>query len=235
MMTECFLGYLIAKKAIHHMPEDRSSVKETDMGVKRKVGIMGGTFDPIHIGHLLIAEQACQQFDLEKVLFMPAGNPPHKQNRKGRATNEQRVTMTGMAIADNPHFELSMLEMHAKGYSYTYLTLEKLREKHPDTEYYFIIGADSLYDFKGWCMPERICACATILVATRNHTDENLLRYEMEMNSQWFHGRFEELCIDNIDISSQQLRKWIKEGRSVRYYTPDSVIAYIEKENIYKL
>ena len=217
------------------MPEDRSSVKETDMGVKRKVGIMGGTFDPIHIGHLLIAEQACQQFDLEKVLFMPAGNPPHKQNRKGRATNEQRVTMTGMAIADNPHFELSMLEMHVKGYSYTYLTLEKLKEKHPDTEYYFIIGADSLYDFKGWCMPERICACATILVATRNHTDENLLRYEMEMNSQWFHGRFEELCIDNIDISSQQLRKWIKEGRSVRYYTPDSVIAYIEKEHIYKL
>ena len=205
------------------------------MGVKRKVGIMGGTFDPIHIGHLLIAEQACQQFDLEKVLFMPAGNPPHKQNRKGRATNEQRATMTGMAIADNPHFELSMLEMHDKGYSYTYLTLEKLREKHPDTEYYFIIGADSLYDFKGWRMPERICACATILVATRNHTDENLLRYEMEMNSQWFHGRFEELCIDNIDISSQQLRKWIKEGRSVRYYTPDSVIAYIEKENIYKL
>ena len=235
MMTECFFDYLIAKKASHHMPEDRSSVKETDMGVKRKVGIMGGTFDPIHIGHLLIAEQACQQFDLEKVLFMPAGNPPHKQNRKGRATNEQRATMTGMAIADNPHFELSMLEMHDKGYSYTYLTLEKLREKHPDTEYYFIIGADSLYDFKGWRMPERICACATILVATRNHTDENLLRYEMEMNSQWFHGRFEELCIDNIDISSQQLRKWIKEGRSVRYYTPDSVIAYIEKENIYKL
>ena len=197
------------------------------MIAKKKIGIMGGTFDPIHIGHLLIAEQACQQFQLEKVLFMPAGNPPHKKDRTGRASNEQRIEMTRMAIADNPHFELSLMEMNEAGYSYTYITLEKLTEKHPDTEYYYIIGADSLYDFKGWAMPERICACATILVATRNHTDEELLDYELEMNSRWFHGRFEKLVIDNIDISSRQLRKWIREGKSIRYYTPDSVISYI--------
>lgn len=204
------------------------------MIAKKKIGIMGGTFDPIHIGHLLIAEQACQQFQLEKVLFMPAGNPPHKKDRTGRASNEQRIEMTRMAIADNPHFELSLMEMNEAGYSYTYITLEKLTEKHPDTEYYFIIGADSLYDFKGWAMPERICACATILVATRNHTDEELLDYELEMNSRWFHGRFEKLVIDNIDISSRQLRKWIREGKSIRYYTPDSVISYISEQNIYR-
>ena len=197
---------------------------------------MGGTFDPIHIGHLLIAEQAFQQFALDKVLFMPAGNPPHKKNREGRATNEQRMEMVRMAIENNPHFELSLMEMNESnesGYSYTYITLEKLKERHPDTEYYFIIGADSLYDFKGWAMPERICACATILVATRNHTDEKLLDYELQMNSSWFNGRFEKLIIDNIDISSQQLRKWIREGKSVRYYTPDSVIAYINEHQIY--
>lgn len=204
------------------------------MIAKKKIGIMGGTFDPIHIGHLLIAEQACQQFQLDKVLFMPAGNPPHKKDRIGRASNEQRIEMTRMAIADNPHFELSLMEMNEAGYSYTYITLEKLTEKHPDTEYYFIIGADSLYDFKGWAMPERICACATILVATRNHTDEELLDYELEMNSRWFHGRFEKLVIDNIDISSRQLRKWIREGKSIRYYTPDSVISYISEQNIYR-
>ena len=204
------------------------------MIAKKKIGIMGGTFDPIHIGHLLIAEQACQQFQLEKVLFMPAGNPPHKKDRTGRASNEQRIEMTRMAIADNPHFELSLMEMNEAGYSYTYITLEKLTEKHPDTEYYYIIGADSLYDFKGWAMPERICACATILVATRNHTDEELLDYELEMNSRWFHGRFEKLVIDNIDISSRQLRKWIREGKSIRYYTPDSVISYISEQNIYR-
>lgn len=204
------------------------------MSTRKKIGIMGGTFDPIHIGHLLIAEQACQQFFLEKVLFMPAGNPPHKKNREGRATNEQRVEMTRMAIADNPHFELSLMEMNEAGYSYTYITLEKLKEKNPDTDYYFIIGADSLYDFKGWAMPERICACATILVATRNHTDEKLLDYELQMNSSWFKGRFEKLLIDNIDISSQQLRKWLREGKSVRYYMPDSVIRYIYDHRIYK-
>lgn len=204
------------------------------MSARKKIGIMGGTFDPIHIGHLLIAEQACQQFHLDKVLFMPAGNPPHKRNREGRASNKQRIEMTRMAIADNPHFELSLMEMNEAGYSYTYITLEKLKEKHPDIEYYFIIGADSLYDFKGWAEPERICACATILVATRNHTDEKLLDYELQMNSSWFHGRFEKLVIDNIDISSQQLRKWIREGKSVRYYTPDSVIAYISDQNIYR-
>lgn len=198
---------------------------------------MGGTFDPIHIGHLLIAEQAFQQFALDKVLFMPAGNPPHKKNREGRATNEQRMEMARMAIENNPHFELSLMEMNESnesGYSYTYITLEKLKERHPDTEYYFIIGADSLYDFKGWAMPERICACATILVATRNHTDEKLLDYELKMNSSWFKGRFEKLLIDNIDISSQQLRKWIREGKSVRYYIPDSVIAYISDQQIYR-
>lgn len=204
------------------------------MSARKKIGIMGGTFDPIHIGHLLIAEQACQQFQLDKVLFMPAGNPPHKRNREGGASNEQRIEMTRMAIAGNPHFELSLMEMNETGYSYTYITLEKLKEKHPDTEYFFIIGADSLYDFKGWAKPERICACATILVATRNHTDEKLLDYELQMNSSWFHGRFEKLVIDNIDISSQQLRKWVREGKSIRYYTPDSVIAYISDQNIYR-
>ena len=98
---------------------------------------MGGTFDPIHIGHLLIAEQAFQQFALDKVLFMPAGNPPHKKNREGRATNEQRMEMVRMAIENNPHFELSLMEMNESnesGYSYTYITLEKLKERHPDTE-----------------------------------------------------------------------------------------------------
>ena len=207
------------------------------MSARKKIGIMGGTFDPIHIGHLLIAEQAFQQFALDKVLFMPAGNPPHKKNREGRATNEQRMEMVRMAIENNPHFELSLMEMNESnesGYSYTYITLEKLKERHPDTEYYFIIGADSLYDFKSWAMPERICACATILVATRNHTDEKLLDYELKMNSSWFKGRFEKLLIDNIDISSQQLRKWIREGKSVRYYITDSVIAYISDQQIYR-
>lgn len=202
-------------------------------GIRKKIGIMGGTFDPIHIGHLVIAENACQQLDLEKVLFLPAGNPPHKRERDGRATDKQRIEMVRRAIADNSHFELSLLEMEREGYTYTYQTLETLKDEHPDEAYYFIIGADSLYDFKGWLYPERICACASIVVATRNRTDEELLDYEIRMNSQWFHSEFIRLNTRDIDISSRQLRAWVAEGRTIKYYVPNSVIDFIEENHIY--
>ena len=123
---------------------------------KKRIGIMGGTFDPIHIGHLILGETAYHQFQLDKVLFMPAGNPPHKQDRENRATDSQRVDMVRLAIASNPHFTLSLEEMHKEGYTYTYRTLERLKQQNPDTEYYFILGADSLYTFDDWKEPGRI-------------------------------------------------------------------------------
>ena len=121
--------------------------------IRKRIGIMGGTFDPIHMGHLILGEKAYEQFQLDKVLFMPSGNPPHKKNRQGRATDEQRVEMVRRAISDNPHFELSLAEMHENGYTYTYHTLETLKTENPDTDYYFIIGADSLYNFDTWREP----------------------------------------------------------------------------------
>ena len=111
--------------------------------IRRRIGIMGGTFDPIYMGHLILGEKAYEQFHLDKVLFMPSGNPPHKRNRQGRATDEQRVEMVRRAISTNPHFELSMAEMHENGYTYTYHTLELLKAENPDIDYYFIIGAYS--------------------------------------------------------------------------------------------
>ena len=118
---------------------------------RKKIGIMGGTFDPIHMGHLILGEQSYEQFQLDKVLFMPSGNPPHKRDRAGRASDNQRVDMVRLAIEDNPHFELSLAEMHETGYTYTYRTLEELKEYNPDTDYYFIIGADSfLLLTNGW-------------------------------------------------------------------------------------
>ena len=121
---------------------------------------------------------------------MPAGNPPHKRNRAGRATDEQRVAMVERAISGNPHFELSLIEMHDHGLSYTYHTLENLRKQNPDTDYYFIIGADSLYSFTTWMKPERICAACTIVVATRDHTPIKELSEEMERLTQLYHGQF---------------------------------------------
>ncbi len=201
---------------------------------KKRIGIMGGTFDPIHIGHLILGETAYHQFHLDNVLFMPAGNPPHKQDRENRATDSQRVEMVRLAIASNPHFTLSMEEMHREGYSYTYRTLERLKKRYPDTEYYFILGADSLYTFDEWKEPARILGACTILVGTRNHTSDEKLDRVIEQLEEKYHGKIKKLESLNIDISSKMIRSWIEKGRSLAYYVPDQVIEYIQKNNIYK-
>lgn len=129
--------------------------------MKKRIGIMGGTFDPIHIGHLILAEKAYEELDLDEVWFMPSGNPPHKQNRTGRASDKQRVEMVRRAIADNPHFRLSTEEMHPDGYTYTYEIIGTPAMRNIRIIfYYFIIGADSLYDFDMWRRPDRICKAA---------------------------------------------------------------------------
>lgn len=204
------------------------------MDKKFKVGIMGGTFDPIHVGHLILGETAYEQFGLDRVLFMPAGNPPHKKNRVGRATDDERLEMVHRAIESNPHFELSLAEMHPDGYSYTYRTLEFLKKEYPVCEYYFIIGADSLFDFDQWREPGRICAAAKIVVATRNHTSDVLLDQEMERLCKKYQGSFLKLESLNIDISSNMLRSFIRENRTIKYYVPDSVITYISEKNMYR-
>lgn len=201
---------------------------------KKRIGIMGGTFDPIHIGHLILGETAYHQFQLDKILFMPAGNPPHKQARENRATDRQRVDMVRLAIASNPHFALSLEEMHREGYTYTYRTLERLKKQNPDTEYYFILGADSLYTFDEWREPGRILGACTILVGTRNHTSDEKLDRAIQHLEEKYQGNIQKLESLNIDISSKMIRSWIEEGRSLAYYVPDQVIDYIEKNKIYK-
>ena len=201
--------------------------------IRKKVGIMGGTFDPIHIGHLILGEAAYEQYSLDKVLFMPAGRPPFKEGRKGMASNEQRTEMVRRAIASNPHFELSLLEMNDDGMSYTYRTLEKLREENPDTEYYFVMGADSLMYFDTWMMPQRIADAAIIVVATRNHMPQESLNEKIRQLSGMFHASIRKLETPNLDISSSQIREWVSQGRGIQYYVPDPEIRYIEGEGLY--
>lgn len=198
----------------------------------RKVGIMGGTFDPIHIGHLILGENAYLQFGLDKVVFMPSGNPPHKKDRDG-GTDLQRMDMVKLAIASNTHFEISDIEMNEDGYTYTYRTLERLVKEHPDTEYYFIIGADSLFYFDSWKNPQRIADACTLVVATRNHTSDEKLDEKIEFVRKRFNANIEKLDTENIDCSSSQIRSWIKEGHTVKYYVPDTVINYIHTYHVY--
>ncbi len=201
---------------------------------RKRIGIMGGTFDPIHMGHLILGEQSYEQLHLDKVLFMPSGNPPHKRNRDGRASDCQRVEMVRLAIEDNPHFELSLTEMHETGYTYTYRTLEELNEQNPDTDYYFIIGADSLFAFEEWKEPGRICKACTLVVAVRNHTSSDELNREIKRLSEKYEGNFARLDTMNIDVSSHQIRQWISDEKSLKYYVPDKVISYMKENGIYR-
>lgn len=201
---------------------------------RRKVGIMGGTFDPIHVGHLILGESAYDQFGLEEVLFMPSGNPPHKLNRQGRATLEERVEMVRMSIKDNPHFSLSLEEAHENGYIYTRETLEKLTAQHPDTDYYFIMGADSLFSFEEWRAPEEIVKMAVLVVAVRDHVNIEELEEKIAFLKRKYDADIRILRTPNMDISSHMLREWIRDGKSTRYYLRKNVRSYIKRGNLYK-
>lgn len=202
--------------------------------MKKKIGIMGGTFDPIHISHLILAEAAYQELDLDVVRFLPSGNPPHKRYRAGRGTDEQRVQMVSLAIDGNAHFELSLEDMVKDEYSYTYRLLERFKEQNPDEELYFIIGADSLFDFDKWKNPGRICQLCTLVVATRNQTSEADFDAQIDAMADKYSGSLLKLHTPDLDISSKQIREWVADGRSIRYYVPDMVRTYIEEQNMYK-
>lgn len=199
----------------------------------KKIGIMGGTFDPVHVGHLILGEAAYRQFSLERVWFMPSGNPPHKRDRTGGATDEQRVEMVRLAISDNPHFRLSLIEMYEDGYSYTYRTLEYLRKQYPDTEFYFIIGGDSLFEFNHWREPQRIANACHIVAAVRNQVSPEKFDTVLSDMRNRYQREFLKLDTPNLDISSRHIRDMILKGESVKYYLPDPVIQYIYENHIY--
>ncbi|MCI9681217.1 MAG: nicotinate (nicotinamide) nucleotide adenylyltransferase [Lachnospiraceae bacterium] len=199
---------------------------------RKKVGILGGTFDPIHTGHLILAETACEAFSLDYVLIMPNGNPPHKPGQVN-ASMEQRTRMAELAASDNDHFRVSDFEKTPQDYHYTYETLEFLTQEHPDTDYYFILGADSLVHFHTWKEPERICKCCRILAATRDRMETSVLKKHMERLALEMGACIEPLETPNIDISSNMLRERVRKGRSIRYYVPDTVEAYIREQGLY--
>lgn len=203
------------------------------MDQKNRVGIMGGTFNPIHFGHLMTGECAYEQFGLDKVLFMPSKTPPHKTIQE-HISADDRASMVKLAIEGNPHFAFSGMELERSGVTYTVDTLRELHQMHPDCQYYFIIGADSLFDFAKWREPKEILKLATVLVASRYGIAKEKLKEQADKLERMYGGNIQIVDMPTIDFSSSEIRTRRKEGKDVRYYVDEKVRIYIEEHELYR-
>ena len=198
----------------------------------KKVGIMGGTFNPIHNGHLFLAEHAYEQAGLDYILFMPTLNPPHKADMT-IVSAEHRINMVREAIKNNSHFIMSDLELNRPGITYTSDTLKILKEHEPDTEYYFIVGGDSLMMMPHWMDPQTVFQLSTIIVGGREEGSQEQIEEQVKYLESTYKGKIIHLDMPLMDISSEIIRDRIIKGESIRYYVPDEVILYINEHSLY--
>lgn len=202
------------------------------MADKKKVGILGGTFDPVHTAHLILAENAWQQFKLDTVLLMPSGNPPHKEGREITPASH-RVRMLQLAIEDNKHFKLSTVEVERGGKTYTAETMTELCKYNPDCEYYFIVGADSLFQLEKWRSPEIILSRAVLLASVRDQIEASKLEEKISCLEKKYHARIHMLHTPNMLLSSSVIRERAARGESIRYLVPKDVEKYIYQNKLY--
>jgi len=189
-----------------------------------KIALFGGTFDPVHLGHLIVAEWAWDALDLDKVIFIPNHIHPFRK-RRDITPPQQRLDMLELALQAYPNFEVSDVELERKGVSYTVDTLEYLHKIYPDSELFFLIGADNLLKFDEWKEPQRILELAKIVIYNRDDS-----RIEDDTRQE----RMIYLNSPNIKISSTQIRERIKQGHSCKSMLPLDVWRYIEENHIYK-
>ena len=199
----------------------------------RRIGIVGGTFNPIHNGHLLLGECAREEYLLDRVIFIPSGISYLKSGQTDIPAGEIRYQMVKQAIAGNPYFTCSRVEIDRGGNTYTADTLEELGRMYPGDELYFIIGGDSLLSMDTWVRPQDVFDRAVILAAVRDGFDiEEMERKRKELTER-FSARIELLKYARMDISSSDIRERFRSGRSVRYLLPDSCIEFARLKNLY--
>lgn len=203
------------------------------MSIKKHIGIMGGTFDPIHNAHLALAKQAYEQFALDGVWILPNGNPPHKRNTK-QADVKCRMEMVRLAIEDIPYLELCDVERSSRGYHYTFETLRQLNRQYPDTQFYFIMGADSLFEFDDWREPGIISRECILLAAVRDRHDREQLDRRIEELRNLFGADIRILNTPNMNIASENIRAYIARGADISDMVPLSVAEYIRRQGLYK-
>ena len=209
----------MSRKSVVQEPE--VLIEEIRTSKRDKVGILGGTFSPPHVGHLMMAEQVKDQLDLDKIFFMPTAQPPHSSVTKTTIASETRVHMLELATVDNPDFEIERFEVDQGGKNYTYDTMKTLIELYPTVDFYFIVGGDMIADMPSWYRIDELVQMVQFVGVNRPgysvETDYPIIMVDMPMT----------------DISSSTIRKKVAQGCSIRYLVPEDVRNYIALEGLY--
>jgi nicotinate-nucleotide adenylyltransferase len=198
----------------------------------QRIGVIGGTFDPLHYGHLAAAEEVRVRANLSKVLFVVAGIPPHKLNEEVTAV-EHRLAMVKLGIASNPHFQISRVDVDRPGPSYSVDTISILLEQYGEsTEIFFIMGLDSLVEVPTWHQPQRLIELCHLVAVTRPGFDVDIRRLEESVPG--ISSRVEIIDMPALDISSSELQRRVSEGLPIKYQVPEEVERYIEEQHLYE-
>ena len=198
--------------------------------MSKKIGILGGTFDPIHLGHIGLATIALQELSLDEVIFIPSGISYMKKNVSDSSC---RYAMTELAVKDYPSFSVSDIEVTRHDNSYSYETLEELNRRNPGDKLYFIVGSDSFLNLDKWKFPGRILRAASLAVLTRDNAPDEILLAKAADYKRIFSAEVFFLHAPQIDISSTNIKKMIKNGESVENLLPPSVYSYIKEHKLY--
>lgn len=199
-----------------------------------KTGIMGGTFNPIHNGHLKLAKHVIEEFNLDEIWFMPNGNPPHKSPDSIITPTEDRLEMVRIAIDGYPEFALQSYEAKKETVSYSYQTMEEFRVRYPHRTFYFIIGADSLFQIETWGHPERFLTSCFIIAAKRDSLEtDTAMREQISYLNRKYSAEI--LLSDSpvFEVSSSEIREMLRKGESIDGLVPDTVARYIKENHLY--
>ena len=198
-----------------------------------KIGLVGGTFDPIHVGHLLLGEWAAETFGLDEVWFLPAGMPYFKEGTKV-SSREDRLAMTRLAAKTIPGARVCDIELRREGRTYTWETVQELNEAYPDDEFFFIFGEDCLNQLESWRYPERILSGCTLVAAMRGGgSAKAALEEKAAQLMERFGGEILVMEFPQLEISSTMIRRRAAEGKPLRYLVPPAVEEYIGEHRLY--